>query len=218
MQPLVLYGHGRTPNPIKVGILLEELQLPYTIKDVEMKDVKSEPYTLLNPNGRLPSVEDPNTGIKLFESGAIFEYLVETYDKENRLQYTTPQEKWISKSWLHLQTSGQGPYFGQIPFFNMFHHEKVTPSVIERFQKEVKRVSGVVELQLKRSGKPYLIGDKVTYADLAFIPWFNMVKSFLTPDWDYASELPLFNAWLEKLLERPSVKTIYGKEEFQHKG
>jgi glutathione S-transferase len=58
-----------------------------------------------------------NKGITLFESGAIIEYLVETYDKENKLQpYTTAQEKYLSKSWLHFQMSGQGPYFGKFEY------------------------------------------------------------------------------------------------------
>ena len=67
IEPIVLYGFGKTPNPIKVAIILEELGLPFKIVPVSMKDVKSEPYISINPNGRLPSIEDPNTGVKIFE-------------------------------------------------------------------------------------------------------------------------------------------------------
>jgi glutathione S-transferase len=68
MEPIILYGSGRTPNPIKVAIVLEELGLPFKLVPVSIKDeLKSEPYISINPNGRLPSIEDPNTGVKIFE-------------------------------------------------------------------------------------------------------------------------------------------------------
>lgn len=74
---------------------------------VEFTDVKKEHFTTVNPNGRLPAITDPNTGITLWESGAIIEYLVETYDTENRLSYTSFPEKFHLKQFLAFQMSGQ---------------------------------------------------------------------------------------------------------------
>jgi glutathione S-transferase len=51
----------------KVVTILEELKLPYTINPVEFTEVKSDEYVKLNPNGRLPTIVDPNTGITLWE-------------------------------------------------------------------------------------------------------------------------------------------------------
>jgi glutathione S-transferase len=51
----------------KVVTILEELKLPYTMKTVEFTKVKSDEYVKLNPNGRLPTIVDPNTGITLWE-------------------------------------------------------------------------------------------------------------------------------------------------------
>lgn len=51
----------------KVCIILEELKLPYTIHQLEFSQVKEEHYVQLNPNGRLPTIKDPNTGITLWE-------------------------------------------------------------------------------------------------------------------------------------------------------
>jgi glutathione S-transferase len=69
MEPIILHGSGATPNPIKVAIVLEELKLPFTINEVNIQkgEHKQEPFVSLNPNGRLPAIEDPNTGVKLFE-------------------------------------------------------------------------------------------------------------------------------------------------------
>ena len=59
-----------------MAIILEELALPYTIQDVDMSEMKKTPFTDVNPNGRVPAIEDPNTGITLWESGAIIQYLI----------------------------------------------------------------------------------------------------------------------------------------------
>jgi glutathione S-transferase len=67
MKPLKLWGHWGAPNPYKVCIVLESLKLPYQIHELELSEVKQESYIELNPNGRLPTLEDPNRGVTLFE-------------------------------------------------------------------------------------------------------------------------------------------------------
>ena len=52
------------------------------------------------------------------QSGAIIEYLLDVYDKENKLRYTSFPEKYTQNSWKHFQMSGQGPYFGQKAWFS----------------------------------------------------------------------------------------------------
>ena len=174
---------------------------------MDMKDIKSEPYESLNPNGRLPAIVDPNTDITLFESGAILEYLVETYDKDAKLHYTTSPEKFLTKSWLHLQMSGQGPYFGQRAWFGHLHPDKI-PSAIERYGNEIKRVLGVIERHLKKTGTDYLVGDKITYADLAFVPWNVAVPWLMGDELDTEKEFPTFHAWHKRVTERPAVKKV----------
>jgi len=67
LKPLVLYSNGPSPNPVKVAIVLEELGLEYEARTTPYETIKAEPFISLNPNGRLPALEDPNTGITLFE-------------------------------------------------------------------------------------------------------------------------------------------------------
>lgn len=64
-------SEDQVPNPSKVLIILEELNLPYETSWVELDDLKQKPYTDVNPNGRVPSIVDPNHNITLWESGAI---------------------------------------------------------------------------------------------------------------------------------------------------
>ncbi len=125
-----------------------------------MADMKKAPFERINVNGRVPAIEDPNTDITLWESGAIIEYLQETYDKDNTFNYTSSPEKYLVKQWLHFQMSGQGPYFGQAAWFQRFHAEKI-PSAQERYKDQIKRILQVLDTHLKTQGSQYLVGDKV---------------------------------------------------------
>jgi len=57
-------------------------------------------------------IEDPNTGLTLWESGAIINYIIEQYDIKKTLTYTDLADRHHLNQWLHFQTSGQGPYYG----------------------------------------------------------------------------------------------------------
>jgi glutathione S-transferase len=125
LQPITVYVHGKSPlpyisvdqlgltppvleagpNPYKVVIAAEELSVPY--KTIVVKDPKEEWFAAINPNGRVPAIVDPNTNITLWESGAIVEYLVETYDKQGKLTVSDVAGKWQLKQYLHFQMSGQ---------------------------------------------------------------------------------------------------------------
>lgn len=64
---LTLHGHAMGANPWKVAIILEELGISYKHKLWAFPDLKKEPFESLNPNGRVPALEDPNTGVNIFE-------------------------------------------------------------------------------------------------------------------------------------------------------
>jgi len=207
-KEIVLHGHAGGPNPWKVALLLEELKLPYTLKLWEFPDLKKEPFEKMNPNGRTPVIEDPNTGITLWESGAILEYLIETYDKEGKFTYTSSPEKYYLKQWLHFQVSGQGPYFGQSAWFQNYHPEKV-PSAVERYNNEITRVCTVIDKHLKTTGQEYLVGNKFTYADLSFIPWNNMISWLKGAEGEKELEkLPHYWAWWQKISTRPATEKV----------
>jgi glutathione S-transferase len=52
-------------------------------------------------------------------------------------------------------------------------HLEILPSVISRYRSEIRRVLSVLNASLE--GRDYLIGDKLTVADLAFVPWNTII-------------------------------------------
>lgn len=157
----------------------------------------------------MPAIEDPNTGLTLWESGAIYQYLAEQYDAPaHHISYSTLQERHLCNQWLHFQMSGQGPYFGQCGWFQHLHPEKF-PSAIERYANEIKRVLSVIEgvLAAKPADAQWLVGDKMTFADMAFVPWNDRLNEVLMQSWDEVWEgTPHVRAWHERMIELPSWK------------
>ncbi|KAI0401741.1 glutathione S-transferase [Xylaria palmicola] len=212
LKPIKAYGKAG-PNPPKVIMILEELGLPYEVAPIDFADVKKPEFTAINPNGRMPAIQDPNTGLTLWESGAIVEYLVETYDKDGKISFPRgSNESYLAKQWLYYQTTGQGPYYGQAVWFTRYHPEKL-PSAVDRYVKEIYRVTGVVEGHLakekEKSGSgdgPWLVGGRVTYVDIAWYMWQSQIVVALGEDVVNYNDYPLVKAWLERLGSRPSVK------------
>ncbi|RJE22359.1 Glutathione S-transferase protein-domain protein [Aspergillus sclerotialis] len=212
MQPITLYSHPLGPNPWKVAIILSSLGIPYETVFVDFKDVKNPPFIDLNPNGRLPAIIDPNKDIQLWESGAIIIYLIETYDVARDLSYDSFPERFLTHQWLHFQTSGQGPYYGQLGWFT--RQTTNQPVAIERYTNEVRRVTGVLDRAL--SGRQWLVGDKCTFADLAFVPWQDMLCLIMGGKHDeeaFASEFPNVHGWMERMKQRPEVKRVLQEKE-----
>ncbi|CAI7587145.1 unnamed protein product [Penicillium crustosum] len=194
MKPILLYGHHAGPNPKKVIMVLEELKIPYEVKLLEFPEMKQPTYETINPNGRVPAIKDPNT--------------VETYDKNKVISFQprTP-EAYHAKQWLHFQSSGQGPYFGQAVWFKIHHKEQVQ-TAIDRYINEIRRVSGVLNGVLERHN--YLVNDKCSYADLVFISWFEVVPWVAGDAIDLERDFPNVYLWLKTLKSRPSVITGLG--------
>lgn len=92
-----------------------------------------------------------------------------------------------------LTSSSGSPYFGQAIWFARLHPEKV-PSAVERYKNETKRVISVLDKVLSETPSGYLVGGKLTIADISFIPWNRGAVSLILSDIDVEKEFPAFFA------------------------
>lgn len=216
LKPIKIYGQG-SANPLKVRLIAEELGLPYELISVPFATVKNPEYIAINPNGRLPSIQDPNTDITLWESGAIIEYLIERYDLDYSLSFApgTP-ESYHAKQWLYFQVSGQGPYYGQASWFKKFHHE-LLPSALGRYIAEMKRVSAVLDGYLAQQKEkyagasgdgPWLVGNKISYADISFLPWQIIITKVIEQNEYDGADFTNLSDWVDRLSAREKVKAV----------
>ncbi|KAJ8133024.1 hypothetical protein O1611_g598 [Lasiodiplodia mahajangana] len=204
---------AQTPNGIKISILLEELNLQYKATAIEfskntqkvLKPGLAEPWFLeINPNGRIPAMTDTLNGkqIRIFESGAMLQYLVDQYDKDHKVSYPFgTAEYYETNSWLMWQMGGLGPMQGQLNHFNRYAPEKI-PYGIERYKSETRRLYRTMDDALKKSTSGYLVGDKCTIADIACWGWVAVGRSSGVDP----KQFPALNEWVLRMLKRPGVE------------
>ena len=160
-----------TPNGHKITIALEEMQLDYAIKAVNIgKGEQFDPaFLAFSPNNRMPAIIDNDgpdgTPVTVFESGAILLYLAE---KTGKLIAGGSLGRKTTLEWLFWQMGGFGPMLGQAHHFFKYAPEKVEYAQ-NRYAKEANRLYGVLDRQLAEN--PWVAGADYSIADIAIYPW-----------------------------------------------
>jgi glutathione S-transferase len=197
-----------TPNGQKISIFLEELGIPYktTAIDLGKDEQKTPEFIAINLNGRIPAIVDHSRNdFPVFESGAIFLYLVEHYDKEFKFSFQDPDERSEMIQWLFFQNAGVGPMQGQANHFFRYAPSKIQYG-IDRYQNECKRLYSVLESRLSdNGGRQYLAGKNGGKYSVADISTFTWVRWGPWAGID-VTKFPKLSEWMERIEQRPAVQ------------
>ena len=163
---LKFYFHP-SPNPMKVALLLEELQTPFELIAVDtFKGEQHDPaFRKINPNAKVPAIVED--GVTVFDSNAILLHLA---DKHGRFVPADAAARGRMLSWLFFIATGLSPFSGQAVHF-LHHAPEALPYARNRYLKEVERHYRVLDERLAVSR--YLAGDEYTVADMALWGWAN---------------------------------------------
>jgi len=176
-HPLQLYSLG-TPNGQKVTILLEELLAAghdaeydaWLIKIYTGEQFGSD-FVKINPNSKIPALMDhsQNPPLRLFESGSMLIYLAEKF---GAFLPTEIRKRTETLNWLMWQM-GSAPFvgggFGHFYAYAPFKIEYA----IDRYAMETKRQLDVLDKHL--ADKEFIIGEEITIADFAILPWYGSI-------------------------------------------
>ena len=191
-----LYTSG-TPNGWKVSMALEEMGMDYHVNIINLgKGEQRDPgYLKICPNGRIPAIVDSQTGISIFESGAILLYLAE---KSGKLMPADLAGRYDVMQWVMFQMAGIGPMQGQAVAFVRYFPEEV-PQAIERYRNESRRLYEVLNRQL--SDRDYLTGE-YSIADIANYSW---VRSWYWARVDIEG-LDNLQTWMQRMADKPGIQ------------
>jgi len=186
-----------TPNGHKISIMLEECGLEYGIKKVDIGagDQFASEFLAISPNNRMPAIVDQETGVSVFEGGAILIYLAE---KAGKFLPTESTGRFETLQWLFWQAGGLGPMAGQLSHFVNYTIEDV-PYARRRYANEYDRLLAVMDVRLR--DREFLAGD-YSIADIASFPWVMPCRR-LGNDLD---KFPNLRRWFDVVQARPAVQ------------
>ena len=185
-----------TPNGWKAAMMLEELELEYTVKliDLAAGDQHKEWFVKMNPNGRIPVLVDHDaSGLVVFDSTAILIYLAEKTGKLLPLKGHARSQVF---QWLLFQASGIGPMQGQAVAFERYFPTDV-PAARSRYHNETRRLYAVLNDHLKDN--EWLVTD-FSIADISNWSWIRSHRWARVP----TEGLEHLERWMEQLRKRPA--------------
>ncbi len=160
---ITVWGEGRG---FRVVWLLEEMGLPYRLRDVDLlAGVENDPeFLAINPAGFIPAIQEGDTIV--VESIAIMEYLVARYGPTPLAPDAGDQAFPSYLQFLHLGEAGlAGPLM--VPVVSKFlAPEAERDNWGARWGQAIfESRLGLVTRQLARA--PYMAGDRFTAADIS---------------------------------------------------
>jgi glutathione S-transferase len=197
---LKLYGQYRS-RAFRVAWLLKESSIPYehvnvTI-NVEGATCKEPSYVALNPNARVPTIDDD--GFVLWESAAINLYLAEKY--RSPLWPKDMQGKGRAYQWAFFIANDVEPHMITVMQHRlMFAPEKRNPALADAADEKLQPRLKVLDDFLRKNA--FFDIDRWGLADLMVA---SVCYSFTVMKYDL-SKFPHFQKWLMASIERPKAK------------
>ncbi len=211
-HPLQLYSLA-TPNGQKVTILLEELlalghsgaEYDAWLIRISEGDQFGSGFVGVNPNSKIPALMDRSGAEpqRVFESGAILQYLAEKFGAFLPASGAARAE---CLSWLFWQM-GSAPFLGG----GFGHFYAYAPAKFEypinRYAMEVKRQLDVLDRRLAEH--TYLAGGDYTIADMAVWPWYGALvlgQLYGAAEFLGVHEYTHVLRWARQIAARPAVQ------------
>jgi len=191
--------HGWESRSTRSLALLYEMGLDFELVVHSFrKSLFNNEYRKLSPAGRVPALEDGDRHV--FETGAITEYLVETYPETGLGRLAGDPERWEWVQWLHFaETMGQ--HLATLTQHHVVMREAWmrSPTVMKYETMRLKRVLSVVEEALE--GREYLLASGFSAVDTN-VGYSVYGAGFFVK----LEEFPRVAAYRERLFARPAFQ------------
>ncbi|RAL14499.1 putative glutathione S-transferase [Aspergillus homomorphus CBS 101889] len=211
---LKLHGIAMSTCTKRVMVALNEKGVEHELVPVNFAqgEHKSPEYlNNLQPFGKVPVLEDTETGVKLFESRAIAAYVAVKYrgqgneiaPAESDLKAYAQYQQALSVENSYFDPPASGIAFEKV-FKGMKGMGETDEAAVKAHLAQLDNALQGYERILSK--QKYLAGDKVTLADLNHLPYGAFVEQFGFKD--LLSKYPAVQKWWEDLKARDSWQKI----------
>ncbi|HZR81522.1 MAG TPA: glutathione S-transferase family protein [Candidatus Binatia bacterium] len=191
--------HAPMTRSLRVLWLLEELGVPYeTVNLAFPADLQKPDYLARSPLGKVPAIEDGD--VRMVESGAIVEYLVEKYGGGRLAPPPGSPRRPEYLQWLHWAEATAMPSLG-LYFQNIMikpENERI-PAAAEEAKTNIAKWLAVLDKHL--AGRKFVAGDEFTAADVML--GYTVAGAKFS---GMAASYPNVLAYAARLEERPAYQ------------
>ena len=193
MAEYTLYCFAQSGNAYKPALALELAGADWAPRFVDFfnGETRTPAYRAINVMGEAPVLE--HKGQRLAQSGVILDYLAESLGKFGPADAAERRE---ILRWLLWDNHKLTSYSATYRFLRTFTKD-TDPAVLEVFRKRSETAWGVLDAHL--SGRRYVVGDRLTIADLSLCGYLYF-NDEMGVDW---SAYPGIRAWLERIQSQP---------------
>ena len=196
--------HAPNTRSVRIVWLFEELGLPYEIESYKLGDpsMRAPDYLKVHPMGRVPVLQDEN--MKIFESGAIVQYVLEKYGDGKFVPASASSDFGTYLQWFHYAEGMIMPQVNIIVVESILLPEDRRNKVnLERATKLLTRMLTAVEAGL--GDHEFLTGD-FSGADI-MTGHACVVAARLGAD---LSDNPNVTSYTKRLEARPALQKAFG--------
>ena len=190
-------------------IFLEELGVPFELKLVDRarNAQKSPEYLKLNPNGLIPVLVDGD--LVVYETPAILLHLADTHPQSTLMPALGTAERAHAYQWMVWLSNTL-----QATLVQLFYAERYVAAegVVDFRANTEARIAPLLdqlEVQLKNSGGPWLLGANYSAADCMVFVLCCWTRNLQRP----ANSLPALGAYLLRMRQRPAVQRAVATEQ-----
>ena len=200
-----LYDFLPCPFGQKVRIVLAEKSLSYELVPVDFTkgEHRRPEFLRLNPYGRVPVLVDEDTVV--YDSTIINEYLDDEYPDPPvlpRIEFSSLRAR--ARIFEDFADTSFTPQVGQLMAEMAKAEAERDAGRLQRLRQTIERVMDYVNRELQ--GQHFLAGE-FSVADIGFVPRLVVLKELGI---DVVAGRNNIEAWLKRLLDRPSIQGLDG--------
>lgn len=196
-----LYCFGESGNAYKAALTLQLSGLEWEPVYVDFfnGEARSPEFREMNEMGEVPVMFDGD--IKLTQSGVIQDYVS---SKSGKLGGQSAAERREILRWMFWDNHKMSSQAGVLRFLMNFLPEEKRPTEVIAWQ-QGRLKAALTTLDGALAGRSWLVGDRITIADIACCGYLFYPEPFSFERKDY----PNIDAWLDRIAAQPGWKAPY---------
>jgi glutathione S-transferase len=206
--PFTLYEYRPSPFCVAVRIALQECDVLFTPREVDLSKPRTAAFLKRSPFGTLPALVEHRPGgeLAIFETTAILLFLAERFESSS-LGFHDLSSKAQSLSWLSFISAG---FSAQL--WSVLEEGHGVDAVDFRgpvFAKKCESFYQTLEVLDKHLARRAFLSGDYSVADTMATPLLDLLEKVKDMDLD---AYPHVRSWRERLRKRPSYKNVWPHE------